>query len=144
MIIMTYAEAFSYNMSWGPLPWLYVGEIFSSRTREVGVAVGGASQWLFNFMMSQVTPHAIDNIGWRMFLMFAIFNYAIIVYSWFFLKEVCSSPLTGIGPGFANTTTDFECLPGGDAGRLRGIREPQGPDRNRGKCRPGCKGDQGG
>ena len=144
MIIMTYAEAFSYNMSWGPLPWLYVGEIFSSRTREVGVAVGGASQWLFNFMMSQVTPHAIDNIGWRMFLMFAIFNYAIIVYSWFFLKEVCSSLLTGIGPGFANTTTDFECLPGGDAGRLRGIREPQGPDRNRGKCRPGCKGDQGG
>lgn len=92
MIIMTYAEAFSFNMSWGPLPWLYVGEIFSSRTREVGVAVGGASQWLFNFMMSQVTPHAIENIGWRMFLMFAIFNYAIIGYSWLFLKEVHHSP----------------------------------------------------
>lgn len=88
-IIMTYAEAFSYNMSWGPLPWLYVGEIFSSRTREVGVMVGAASQWLFNFMMSQVTPHAIANIGWRMFLMFAIFNYAIIGYSWLVLKEVC-------------------------------------------------------
>lgn len=87
-IIMVYAEAASYNMSWGPLPWLYMGEIFSSRTREIGVAVGAASQWLFNFMMSQVTPHAIDNIGWRMFLMFAIFNYAIIVYSWMFLKEV--------------------------------------------------------
>ncbi|KAJ5669530.1 MFS sugar transporter [Penicillium macrosclerotiorum] len=86
-IIMTYAEAFSYNMSWGPLPWLYVGEIFSSRTRELGVTVGAASQWLFNFMMSQVTPHAINNIGWRMFLMFAIFNYAIIVYAWFVLKE---------------------------------------------------------
>ncbi|CEO60911.1 Putative MFS sugar transporter [Penicillium brasilianum] len=86
-IIMTYAEAFSYNMSWGPLPWLYVGEIFSSRTRELGVTVGAASQWLFNFMMSQVTPHAINNIGWRMFLMFAIFNYAIIVYSWLVLKE---------------------------------------------------------
>lgn len=88
-IIMTYAEAFSYNMSWGPLPWLYVGEIFSSRTRELGVTVGAASQWLFNFMMSQVTPHAISNIGWRMFLMFAIFNYVIIVYSWLVLKEVC-------------------------------------------------------
>ncbi|KAK5798259.1 hypothetical protein VI817_004550 [Penicillium citrinum] len=86
-IIMTYAEAFSYNMSWGPLPWLYMGEIFSSRTREAGIATGAASQWLFNFMMSQVTPHAIDNIGWRMFLMFAIFNYAIIVYSWLVLKE---------------------------------------------------------
>ncbi|KAJ5856432.1 MFS sugar transporter [Penicillium soppii] len=87
-IIMTYAEAFSYNMSWGPLPWLYVGEIFSSRTRELGLSVGAASQWLFNFMMSQVTPHAITNIGWRMFLMFAIFNYAIIVYAWLVLKEM--------------------------------------------------------
>jgi hypothetical protein len=44
-----------------------VGEIFSSRTREVGVAVGAASQWLFNFMMSQITPHAISNIKWRIF-----------------------------------------------------------------------------
>ncbi|CEL05211.1 hypothetical protein ASPCAL06330 [Aspergillus calidoustus] len=87
MIIMVYAEAFSFNMSWGALPWLYVGEIFSSRLREVGVTVGAASQWLFNFMMSQITPHAIENIGWRMFLMFAIFNYAIVVYSFVFLKE---------------------------------------------------------
>lgn len=87
-IIMTYAEAFSFNMSWGPLPWLYVGEIFSSRTRDVGVAVGAASQWLFNFVMSQMTPHALDNIGWRTFLMFAIFNYAVVAYSWLFLREV--------------------------------------------------------
>ncbi|KAL3464980.1 general substrate transporter [Aspergillus heterothallicus] len=87
MILMVYAEAFSFNMSWGALPWLYVGEIFSSRLREVGVTVGAASQWLFNFMMSQITPHAIENIGWRMFLMFAIFNYAIVIYSFVFLKE---------------------------------------------------------
>ncbi|KAL4804464.1 general substrate transporter [Aspergillus unguis] len=93
MIIMVYAEAFSFNMSWGALPWLYVGEIFSSRLRETGVTVGAASQWLFNFMMSQVTPHAIDNIGWRMFLMFAIFNYAIVVYSWVFLKETLKASL---------------------------------------------------
>ncbi|KAL1882579.1 hypothetical protein Plec18167_002996 [Paecilomyces lecythidis] len=92
-VIMTYAEAFSYNMSWGPLPWLYLGEIFSNRTREVGLAIGSASQWLFNFVMSQMTPHALTNIGWRTFLMFAIFNYAIIVYSWFFLKETAGHSL---------------------------------------------------
>lgn len=92
-IIMTYAEAFSYNMSWGPLPWLYMGEMFSSRTRDVGVAIGAASQWLFNFMMSQITPYAITNIGWRTFLMFAIFNYAIVAYSWMFLREVSMSAL---------------------------------------------------
>jgi sugar porter (SP) family MFS transporter len=87
-VIMIYAEAFSFNMSWGPLTWLYLGEIFSNRTREIGIAIGAASQWLFNFVMSQMTPHAIANIGWRTFLIFAIFNYAIIIYSWMFLKEV--------------------------------------------------------
>jgi sugar porter (SP) family MFS transporter len=87
-IIMTYAEVVSYNMSWGPLPWLYLGEMFSNRTREIGIAIGAASQWLFNFVMSQITPHALENIGWRTFLMFAIFNYAIIGYSYIFLREV--------------------------------------------------------
>ncbi|KAJ9317121.1 MFS quinate transporter [Paecilomyces variotii] len=100
-VIMTYAEAFSYNMSWGPLPWLYLGEIFSNRTREVGLAIGSASQWLFNFVMSQMTPHAITNIGWRTFLMFAIFNYAIIVYSWFFLKETSGYSLEEMQGVFA-------------------------------------------
>ncbi len=92
-IAMVYLEAFSFNMSWGPLPWLYIGEIFPNRIREIGVATGAASQWLFNFMMSQITPHAIDNIGWKTFLMFAIFNYAIIFYSYFVLRETAHKSL---------------------------------------------------
>ncbi|KAK4944930.1 hypothetical protein LTR10_015849 [Elasticomyces elasticus] len=86
-IAMVYLEAFSFNCSWGALPWIYLGELFPNRIREIGIATGAASQWLFNFVMSQITPHAISNIGWRTFLMFAIFNYAIIVYSYFFLRE---------------------------------------------------------
>ncbi|KIW29925.1 uncharacterized protein PV07_05710 [Cladophialophora immunda] len=92
-IAMVYLEAFAFNMSWGPLPWLYIGEIFPNRIREIGVATGAASQWLFNFVMSQITPHAISNIGWRTFLMFAIFNYAIVVYSYFVLKETTGKSL---------------------------------------------------
>lgn len=70
------------------IPRLYIGEIFPTRIREFGVATGAASQWLFNFVLSQITPHAIANIGWRTFLMFCIFNWAISVYSWVLLKEV--------------------------------------------------------
>lgn len=53
-IAMVYAEAASFNLSFGPLAWLYIGEIFPNRIREIGVACGAASQWLFNFMMSQI------------------------------------------------------------------------------------------
>lgn len=86
-VAMVYLEAMSYNVSWGPVPWLYMSEIFPSRIREAGVAVGTATQWLFNFVFSQITPHAVNNIGWRTFLMFCIFNWALVVYAWFVIKE---------------------------------------------------------
>jgi len=46
-IAMIYLEAFAFNFSWGPGPWLYIGEIFPSRIREIGIGTGAASQWLF-------------------------------------------------------------------------------------------------
>ncbi|KAJ5595166.1 MFS quinate transporter [Penicillium hispanicum] len=57
-ITIPYAEAFSYNMSWGP----YRGCV-------------------------AVTPHAVTNIQWRMFLVFTFFKYTNIGYSWLVLKE---------------------------------------------------------
>ena len=86
-IAMVYLEAFSYNMSWGPLPWLYIGEIFPNRIREIGIATGAASQWLFNFVFSRVTPPMLANIGWKTFLVFAIFNVFDSVYAFFLIKE---------------------------------------------------------
>ncbi|KAI4860006.1 putative MFS sugar transporter [Hypoxylon rubiginosum] len=99
-VAMVYLEAMSYNISWGPVPWLYMSEIFPSRIREAGVAVGTATQWLFNFVFSQITPHAIANIGWKTFLMFCIFNWALVVYAWLFIKElVFGSSETAIDVG---------------------------------------------
>lgn len=72
-----------------------MSEIFPTRIREGGVAVGAASQWLFNFVFSQITPHAINNLGWKTFLMFAIFNWALVFYTWFVIKEVCLEVLAG-------------------------------------------------
>jgi len=32
----------------GPVPWLYVAEIFPTRTRHYGVALASSSQWLWS------------------------------------------------------------------------------------------------
>ena len=64
-----------------------MSEIFPTRIREGAIATGTATQWLFNFVFSQITPHAIENLGWKTFLMFAIFNCSLIAYTWFFIKE---------------------------------------------------------
>ncbi|KAK4961132.1 hypothetical protein LTR10_001622 [Elasticomyces elasticus] len=47
-IALIYLFVIAYNFSWGPLPWPYVSELFPTRIREPGIAVGVASQWLFS------------------------------------------------------------------------------------------------
>uniref|UniRef100_A0A8H7K6L7 Major facilitator superfamily (MFS) profile domain-containing protein n=1 Tax=Bionectria ochroleuca TaxID=29856 RepID=A0A8H7K6L7_BIOOC len=86
-LTMIYLEAMSYNISWGPVPWAYMGEIFPNRIREAGIAIGTSTQWLFNCVFSLATPYAVRNLGWKTFLMFGIFNYALVVFVFFFIKE---------------------------------------------------------
>lgn len=81
-----------------------MSEIFPTRIREIGIAVGTATQWLFNFVFSQATPHAVNNMGWRTFLMFCIFNWAIVVYVFLFIRETTGKSLEEMEDG-----TYFKC-----------------------------------
>lgn len=87
MVAMIYLYVIGYSFSWGPTPWVYIGEIFPTRLRAYGVGLGAASQWLFNFVITEVTPRAINSIGWRTFLMFAIFCTAMGIFVAIFVKE---------------------------------------------------------
>ncbi|KAL1658512.1 general substrate transporter [Schizophyllum commune] len=71
MAAMLYIYVCFYSMGWGPLPWLYVSEIFPTRTRHYGMSVASASQWLFNFVLSKVTPDMVSDLDWKLFMMFA-------------------------------------------------------------------------
>ena len=45
-----------YSMGWGPLPWVYVSDIFP--TRHYGLAVASGSQWLWSTYHPGVVVHA--------------------------------------------------------------------------------------
>lgn len=49
--------------------------------------MGAATQWLFNFVITEITPRAVYHIGWRTFLMFGIFCTAMGIFVTIFLKE---------------------------------------------------------
>jgi hypothetical protein len=51
------------------------------------VGLGAATQWLFNFVITEVTPRAVHSIGWKTFLMFGIFCTAMCLFVIFFVKE---------------------------------------------------------
>jgi len=74
MAAMLYIYVCFYSMGWGPLPWVYVSDIFPTRTRHYGLSVASSSQWLWNFVVSKVTPQMKTNLGWKIFIMFATVN----------------------------------------------------------------------
>ncbi|KAF8321147.1 general substrate transporter [Clavulina sp. PMI_390] len=63
-----------YSCGWGPVPWVYCSDIFPNRTRHYGLAMASATQWLFNFVLSKITPTMVTNLGWKLFMTFATIN----------------------------------------------------------------------
>ena len=52
-----------FGMSWGPVVWVMLGEMFNNRIRGGALAVAGLSQWLANFLVSTPFPPLASGIG---------------------------------------------------------------------------------
>ncbi|KAF2192596.1 general substrate transporter [Zopfia rhizophila CBS 207.26] len=67
-----------FGIGWQGVPWLYPTEINSLAMRTKGAALGTATNWIFNFMVVEVTPPGIENLQWRFYIIWTIFNFAFI------------------------------------------------------------------
>ncbi|CAK7243255.1 MAG: hypothetical protein STHCBS139747_004771 [Sporothrix thermara] len=67
--------------------WVYPSEVLPLRLRQRGSSLSTASNWIFNYMIVQVTPVAITNIGWRTYIIFAVLNTAFVPIIYFFFPE---------------------------------------------------------
>ena len=45
-----------FGMSWGPVVWVLLGEMFNNRIRAYALAIAAAVQWVANFVVSQTFP----------------------------------------------------------------------------------------
>ena len=52
-----------FNMSWGPVMWVMLGEMFPNQIRGSGLAVAGAAQWTSNFLITVTFPILLTGIG---------------------------------------------------------------------------------
>jgi MFS family permease len=62
----------SFGMSWGPVVWVLLGEMFNNVIRVTALAVAAAAQWLANWLITVTFP-ALAEIG----LTFAYGLYAL-------------------------------------------------------------------
>ncbi|MDH5824520.1 sugar porter family MFS transporter [Luteimonas sp. RD2P54] len=52
-----------FNMSWGPVMWVMLGEMFPNQIRGSGLAVAGLFQWGSNFAITMTFPVMLAGIG---------------------------------------------------------------------------------
>ncbi|OJJ79126.1 sugar porter family MFS transporter [Aspergillus glaucus CBS 516.65] len=86
----------SFGMSWNCVPWLYAPEITPLNLRHVGAAIGCFSEWLWTFVIAQMTLPAIDNTGWKIYILFCIMLALSIPFVYFFLPETSGKSLEEI------------------------------------------------
>ncbi|KAK0885919.1 hexose transporter hxt5 [Friedmanniomyces endolithicus] len=87
MIIFTALFIAGYAMTWGPIVWAVIGEMFPTRYRATCMGISSASNWIWNFLISFFTPFNTSAIDYRYGYVFAAccFTGALVVY--FFLCE---------------------------------------------------------
>jgi len=52
-----------FNLSWGPVMWVMLGEMFPNQIRGSGLAVAGLFQWGANFLITWTFPMLLAGIG---------------------------------------------------------------------------------
>ncbi|KAF9569873.1 general substrate transporter [Agrocybe pediades] len=89
--VIIFNAAFGY--SWGPIPWLYPPEIMPLNFRAKGVSISTATNWLFNFIVGEVTPYLQELIEWRLYPMHGFFCVCSFILVYFLYPETKGVPL---------------------------------------------------
>jgi sugar porter (SP) family MFS transporter len=74
-VIAFNAYVFFFGMSWGPVVWVLLGEMFPNRIRAAALAVAASAQWIANFVVSTAFPPIAEQslmIAYGIFTAFAI------------------------------------------------------------------------
>jgi len=76
---------FAFNLSWGPIMWVMLGEMFPNQIRGSGLAIAGLFQWLANFVVSVSFPSFSQPPA----LSYAYVGYAVFAaISFFFVQKM--------------------------------------------------------
>jgi len=62
-LIMANLFVVFFGLSWGPVVWVLLGEMFNNRIRGAALAVAASAQWMANFAITMTFPIMLANIG---------------------------------------------------------------------------------
>lgn len=83
--IMVYSAFFM--MSWGPICWVLISEIFPNTIRSSAVAIAVAFQWIFNYLVSSTFPAMYDFSPMFAYGLYAIICIISAIFVWKMVPE---------------------------------------------------------
>jgi len=85
VFIIVYSASFM--MSWGPICWVLISEIFPNTIRGKAVAIAVAAQWIANFIVSSTFPALASFSVPFTYILYGVMSLISVVFVWKFVPE---------------------------------------------------------
>lgn len=72
----------SFGMSWGPVVWVLLGEMFNNTIRVTALAVAAAAQWIANWLITTTFPPLADlglGLAYLIYTIFAVLAFFFVL-----------------------------------------------------------------
>lgn len=86
----------SFMMSWGPICWVLISEIFPNKIRGKAVAVAVAAQWAANFLISATYPAMMEISSGATYCLYGIMSVLSFIFVWKWVPETKNKTLEEI------------------------------------------------
>ncbi|KAL8638311.1 MAG: hypothetical protein Q9228_004529 [Teloschistes exilis] len=108
MIAFICIYIFFFASTWGPGAWVVIGEVFPLPIRSRGVALSTSSNWLWNCIITVITPYLVGtdkgNLGPKVFFLWGALCTACFVYAYFLVPETKGLSLEQVDRMLEETT----------------------------------------
>lgn len=83
-LIAANAYVVFFGVSWGPVVWVLLGEMFPNRIRATALAVAASAQWLANFAITSTFPALAEmglSFAYGLYAGFAALSFVFVLYA---------------------------------------------------------------
>lgn len=89
----------SFGMSWGPVVWVLLGEMFPNRMRAAALSLAAAGQWVANWVITVTFPGLKDLSLGLAYGLYATFALLSLLFVWRFVQETKGKSLEDMTGG---------------------------------------------
>jgi SP family xylose:H+ symportor-like MFS transporter len=83
----------SFMMSWGPICWVLISEIFPNKIRGKAVAIAVACMWTANFLISSTYPAMMEISSGATYCLYGIMSVLSFIFVWKMVPETKNKTL---------------------------------------------------